>query len=319
MTKKVRALENLDTLGVSLVKRGANRKRFIKKAEGIMDSDTIEILKTILEDVPAENEANAEEIFKTGIDEKAQGAITGLARLMSSFKDVLSPDYIAKAAELAGMEDITKALHRDLPGERQPEAADGTIVRNPGKVTAKSGHKNKDKDKDEDKNKDKPVFKSDDDIPEHMKEQLEKLWKSNEEAIKKAEAAEARSSKLESEALVKSFIAKAEKDLNSVPGKADEIGMLLKSLHDQNPETAAKVESLLKSANSALNESDIFKVYGSSRAGSSTVNTEIEGLAKEMVTKSEKGISYAEAYVKAMDSRPELYNQYLQEHPKQIS
>ena len=59
MTGEINALEELDTLGVSLVKRGANRKKFVKKSEEIMDQNTIEILKTILEDVPAENEANA--------------------------------------------------------------------------------------------------------------------------------------------------------------------------------------------------------------------------------------------------------------------
>lgn len=282
-----------------------------------MDQDTIAILKTILEDVPAENEANAKDIFKSGVDEKAQGAITGLARLMSSFKDVLRPEHIAKAAELAGMEDIIKRSD-EAPGEDKKAAADGSIVEVPGKITVKRKKaKNKDEDGYEEEEMEKSVSKSEE-VPAHIKDQLEQLWKSNAEAVKKAEMAEAKASKLEAEAMTKSLIIKAEKEYSNVPGTASDLGVLLKSLHDQDPETAVKVEALLKSADSALGQSDIFKEYGSSRSGGSTVNSEIDGLAKEMVSKSENSLSYAQAYVKAMDAKPELYSSYLQEHPKQV-
>lgn len=307
---RIYALENLDTLGVSLVKKGANRKRLVAKEEGAMDADTIEVLKTILEDVKAENESNSDEILKS-VDAKAQGAVSGIARLMSAFKDVLTAEHFAKAAELAGMGEVVK----NLPGVDQPCAADGTVVKKKGKVTvaAPAAAENA------------PDagygahMKSFDQLPEDVRAELKKLWKENEETKKKADEAEERSKKLESESMTKSFIRKAEKEYAHVPGQSAEgLGSLLKALHDQNPETAAKVEELLKSAEAVIGKSELFKEYGSSHVGAGGSAAQLEELAKSYIAKGDTKLSYAEAYSKALAENPALYAQYLKENPNQL-
>lgn len=312
MSERINALEQLNTLGVSLVKRGANRKRLVTKAEGTMDADTIEVLKTIIEDVPAENEGRADEILKTS-DEKARGAIAGIARLMSSFKDVLTPEALEKAYELAGVEVQKTAKETNLPGVGQKEAADGTMTKKKGKVTVSTPEKQEDATE-----ASRGVSKSYDHLPEEVRAEMAKLWKSNEEAVAKAEAAETRAKAIESEALLKTYVAKAEKEFAHVPGQqANELGALLKSLHDQNPETASKVEALLKAAEAALGTSEMFRERGSSQSTGGSAQAQLDALAKGLVQKGEEGITYAEAYSQVMKDHPNLYSQYLLENPSQ--
>ncbi len=124
---KINKLTELDTLGVSLVKRGANRKRFaLAKAEEPMDE--IEILKAVLEDdTEFENaEQVAEAIEKAQLSAKAQSAVKGALRLLNAFKDELPEDTLDMLATMAGFPSpSSKTMDEDkqqtTKGEEMPE------------------------------------------------------------------------------------------------------------------------------------------------------------------------------------------------------
>jgi hypothetical protein len=95
-------LHDLKVEEVSLVPKGANRKRFlILKALG-GDAMSDDMLSRIL-DTHVENEWHIDEVLKAqGLSEKATNAVKGALRLLNAFRDELPNDILNTLASLAG-------------------------------------------------------------------------------------------------------------------------------------------------------------------------------------------------------------------------
>lgn len=98
----IKMLSDIETKEVSLVKRGANKKRFaLTKSE---KTNMQEILEAVL-NTEAENEKEVIELFKTaGAVDKGLEASTGLYRLLTSFKDELQGEVVESVLKSAGFE-----------------------------------------------------------------------------------------------------------------------------------------------------------------------------------------------------------------------
>lgn len=296
--KQINKLEKLNTLGVSLVERGANKKKFsITKSEGIMQEADLEILQTILQDFPTDNESEVDEVFKSELPDKALNAIKGALRLIVAHKSMLPLDVMDKVAKLAGYPEMEK---KEMPMDKE-------------KMKEDEDKKKKEMEDMKDKEKDK-MMKSDVDlssIPEDLRSQFESLWKSNQENEKLLkEERELRQTR--------EYIQKAKDLYSHVPSNTEKLGLLLKSAHNYSEDLGNQVEELLKSFSEVVKKSELLKELGSSHAvHSSGAAQELDSLAQGMIQKSDNKMSYSQAYDATMKQRPDLYQKYLSEHPKQ--
>jgi len=167
-------------------------------------------------------------------------------------------------------------------------------------------------------------------LSEEVKAQLLESLKKQAEEVKKAEevkdqAYQARIAKAELEAksakdeiakMVRDnrkaeWIAKAA-DYTHISGTPEDIGTLLMEIEEASPETAEKVETLLKSAEVALKESKLFKELGTSmQADADSAEGKVEVLAKARAEKDSITIEAARGLIWAED--PELYKEYDKE------
>lgn len=273
MAATIRQLGKLQTLEVSLVPKGANKRRFALRKGDTMD----EILKAVLE-LDLDNEEQIDKILKAdGMSDKARAACKAMLKIATGFKDEMPADLMTKLAKLGGYaaEKVAKA--------------DGEI--------------------------------DFDSIPAAVRPQVEALWKSQREASERVAKAEATLKAERDERTTREYIAKAASDYATLPGmKADEIGPVLKALHEASPESAAKLEGVLKGAAEAIKAGELLKQVGRPTSGvSGSAWAEIEKLADLHVAKGDAGTSRAsavDAVLKTADGRA-LYQKYLAEHPAQ--
>lgn len=90
-------LEELKTLGVSLVKNGANKRKFaIAKKEMALD-----VIKSVLE-MEAPNEEMVDKM--EDLSDAARDAVKAAMRALSAFSDEMPDDLMARLSELLGIE-----------------------------------------------------------------------------------------------------------------------------------------------------------------------------------------------------------------------
>jgi hypothetical protein len=300
-------LSNIETAEVSLVTRGANRKRFaLRKEETTMaDQKKKEQLRKALEDMsPA-----------------ARKALVDALRTLANAGEDLPPEITQSLLDAAGIDSPEALLAllgtgdaptdpadspADVPGGSVDPTAQEMSMATPTKSAA-------------------PVTTAKLDPAE-----LEKLQKAektaadaqakNVELQKKLEEGEKARVELEKKItaerdarLNREFIAKAEK-LTHLPTKAEELGPILKELHDKAPEAAAKIEKLLEQANEKAGKVEaLLKEQGHSRQGKeSNALEELNKVAAE-IRKSEPKLTEAAAFDRALKLHPELYEKYNQE------
>jgi hypothetical protein len=286
MTKKdLTALSELKAAEVSLVKRGANKKkRFpIFKEDQMVEE---EILKAVLETEAEGEESLIELLTVEKASDKGVSAAKSALRILQAFKDEMPEGVLNALAKVAGME---KA--QDKPKEEEEMKKEEEVKKEELPEEAQA------------------IFKA-------QEEQIKALKEQNDLVIKQL-----REEKDQRE--LEAWISKAETELTHFPGKSfEEMGKLLKSLHDVNPETAKEQFETMKAASDALKTSDVFKEAGK-RAGVTVKKSaweKIEELAKGLVEKSnDVNFDLEVAIAKVMDSPrgAELYNEYLDEHPQQ--
>lgn len=305
---KINALQGLDTLGVSLVKRGANKRTFaITKSEKQMPT-LVETMQNILKDGSLEKPEAVTAIAKSaGLTDKGAAALEGVAKLMEAFAD--DPALRAAVAKMA--EDNT---------EESRKAKDAKEKEFPPKKGEGKGDGDEDED---DEEKRKAAKKSADALsalPAEVRSQLEGLWKSQEEAVRKAEervaAAEAIVKAERSLRIEREWIAKAEKELTHVPGKKPaELGKLLKSAADADEKMAQTMYESFKAASDAVKKSNMLREFGSNPAGgeSMTAYDAIVAKAQQLVQKGEGSMSLDQAIEKVMKMDPSLYEAYTAE------
>lgn len=125
-------------------------------------------------------------------------------------------------------------------------------------------------------------------------------------AEKRAEAAEA-IAKAEQERRVEAeMIAKAE-SLSMITQDKSELAGLLGTLYKSDPETASKVEQILKAADAQLREAGLFEEFGKSGTG---LNSEVEAAAAE-IRKANPEMTPEQAAAAAYEANPSLYDNEL--------
>ena len=100
-------LRDLQVEEVSLVPRGANRKRFVLlKSASALGGNSVMYDETLLDRVLStdlENEAEIEQVLKAqGLSEKATNAVKGALRLLNAYRDELPGDILNTLAGLVG-------------------------------------------------------------------------------------------------------------------------------------------------------------------------------------------------------------------------
>jgi len=276
-------LKDLTVVEVSLVDFPANRRRFlVTKNEGestVHDEMLALILETDLE--------NGEEVKASleGVSDGAQEALMGALKLFNAHREEVDTEVLKSMLTKAGILDEN------------------------------------DDDADDDDDDATPLMKEDgslnlDDVPEHLRADIEKLWKSTAENEKRADELQEEITKAQEEATKVAFIQKAE--TFTLPAKADELGPVLRAISEKCPDEYSFVEDLLTKASTLIAESDLLEEKGGKGADTTSITdayAKAEKLAEEMVAKSEDGTLTKE---KAIDlvfkANPELSQAYVKEN-----
>jgi len=108
-------LTDVQVKEVSLVRRPANRRKFLLFKEDNVDEELIELLKLALENEDEVDEALA----KAKLSDKAAKAVKGALRLLTAYKDELPKDIIETLAGLAGYGYAEPEKSEDQAGEDQ--------------------------------------------------------------------------------------------------------------------------------------------------------------------------------------------------------
>ena len=282
MEETVNTLIDLDTVEVSLVDRGANQRVFaIRKAEQMND-----IIKDII-DVPLEQETEVvEALVSKELTDDARHGLIGAMRIVQAYKDE------------AGMREALVALATLLDFEK-PEEEETPMAQ---------------EDVEMEKSSEDSINMND--IPDEVRAQVENLWKANEEAVKKAAELEEVLKAERDERLTKEFIAKAAESYGNIPGHtADELGLMVKSLHTHDEEAAKKIEGLLKTVSQVISKSELFVEAGVTvqDQGVKDPLNQLDSLAQKHCSEN-PGVSYAKAYdvVMKSDEGRKLYTEYVQ-------
>lgn len=321
MAKNLTLLTDLGTKEVSLVRRGANRKkRFpVFKSEEDMDEQMHDILEAVIETEAEGEDALIEAFEKQKISDRAMSAAKGALRILNAFKDEPGmKDAVTRLVELAGYP-APKAKAKDEDPCPKPKGAD---------LSAKQK-----KQEEGDEGDGKRVKKSHepgsaaglDALPEEIRGQVETVFKAQDEQIQKAldraEEAEKILKAERDERQRQEFVAKAKDDLSHFPGaSAEELGVMLKGLHDVNPELAEQQMQRMKAASEALKKSEVLGEVG--KAGpddtSGSAWDRVQKAAAGIVEKSDVLMTKEKAIAHILKSNPKLYQEYLDEHPAQI-
>lgn len=321
---EINVLTGLETAKVALVNRGANKKpRFpVWKSEEIDMNEMQEILGAILE-VEAENENKIEEIFKQKLSAKGVNAVKGALRLLNAYKDELPKDVMSKLATLTGgpaVKQEDKKKEETKEQKKKEEEEEAKKQKNKGKDKEKYGYpmaKALDGLDDDLRDKIEPVVKALGDA------RAEEIAKAEEEIQKANERAEeiAKTLKVERDLRqTKEWIAKAETDLSHYPGKSsEELGAELKSLHDHDSKMAESHFETMKTASEAIKKGDLLRQVGSPGGGAAgSAEDKLEQMAQQYVAKSSDGaMTIEKARVAVQEQHPEMYDDYLDEHPEQ--
>lgn len=110
----MKRLSDLEAAEVSLVERGANKRKFLifKNQKGkLMDKELLEQIKKAdpkamkaVEKVLKEYSEKMEEEGKEAMDERTQAALKAAARILTPFKEKIGGELMGKILEAAGME-----------------------------------------------------------------------------------------------------------------------------------------------------------------------------------------------------------------------
>lgn len=338
----ITALTDVETLEVSLVPQGANKKKrfpVLKSAETKMS----DILHAVI-DAPSSEDTKFDQVVKSsalGENPEAAEALKGAMKIINAYSDSISPeDAIGVMAEGFG---VQKGMYEktEEDDEEKAEKEDEEKVEKPGHYDEKGDDEEAEKEDkefeegkesegttiadeeeaekaEEEEEEKEDVEKSLNSLPKNVREQMTALFKSNREAVAKAEKLEKALKVERDERLRKDYIAKAQKDFPYVPGKSpEEVGLMLKSLHSVAPKIAEDVENIFKSVSATIEKTGLLKELGSGMSNggdNASAYGKLDGIAREAVSKS--GVSYAKAFETAMNQNPELYTAYLNEQAK---
>jgi len=304
---------------VSLVPKGANRKRFlVVKQEVSMENN--ELLQTIL-DAELQDEERINEVLKSqGLSEKAINAVKGALRILNAFKDELPKDILNTLASLAGY-GYAPAPTEKAKAKQEEQGGDGEYgaYGEPDKKGKKKALGKEEETEKAGKKYPAPVKKADGTfdlsaVPDELRPTLEVIFKEHEEAVRKAQELEAVLKAEQDRRKVLEFVERA-KQYTHLPINPDEFGPVLKQISESAPEAFQKLEQVLKAADENLRVAGSLKPVGrdSTGTGGNTAWDQICALASQLVEKAEHKLSFEAAVDKVLQSRPDLYRRYLDE------
>ena len=288
------ALTELETVEISLVDKGANRRVFaIRKAE----RNTMEVINAILAAPFEHNDAILERLKKAELSEQAVEALKSAVQILSAFQEEVPGGLMKELMLLSGMakqeeeeeeEEAEKQEEEEEEEEAPPVESDG-------------------EEEDEEEMQKRLAA-----LPKNMRGMVSQLWKSNREAVTKATELEAKIQKAEDEKRLSECTAQAGAELSALPATAQELGSFLKSLDGADKAHAKFVRKLLKSTNEMIATGNI-----TGEIGKTTTGAEMDAIAKaeQMATAmvEKEGITKARALANVWKSNPHLYAEYQQQ------
>lgn len=339
----MKRLFGLKTKEVSLVDKGANKKKFIITKSDQGAPMTKEEITKLMEKMDDKSIAKLEEVVKSlkleeGEDSigkmspKAEAAMKAIGRIMSPFKGDMKKSHMEKLMKEMGMCDDDEEKE-NLSKEEIAMGYMGT----PSKMLSEHGiealNKAKDAFKEHLEKLGYPKYpeqqitqkKAGDDEEEEdeedevskvnkaqeplsaftpeQKTQLESVFKANKDLSTENEKLKGEL-KVERDArITKELVIKAEGFKNL--GKPEDIAAILKSVSEKDPETAKKLEEILASGHKALETSEVFKEYGSRMSGSTgTPDATLDALVNSKLNEIKKSDKHA--------TFAETYDQVLQ-------
>jgi hypothetical protein len=310
-TKEPTELTDLEVDEVSLVKQGANGRRFRILKAGGAPGDYMEELSDILKSDMGIEDQTRDLIEKKApeLSPDAAEAMVGVVKLAQTYAEQLPSDIFDTLAEASGFEKAVK---------KQPLPADGKTPDKPDDEDDEDDDKDQEDDAPQNKKAKKMAKKADkgavekalekiekeediDLLPEDIQKAVRPLWKHNVELAEKIE-------KMEDERLTKEFIAKAA-EFTRLP-KTPEFATVLKSMSQKlDADEFAVVEGVFKASEEALKESGLFAEVGSTIAVAGTPQGKLEAMAKERLTKSDGKLTYEQAMADVTMEHPEIYEE----------
>ncbi len=313
----MKRLHDLEPAEVSLVDKGANKKKFL-----ILKNDSSTIAepedKRMAKDLKqASAEQSPEKINKEHHEEALKVAKAAYSSHIAKLGGRMYPDAVMtqKAADDKEKEDVEKAKKEEMEkaDKEKMEKAEKEKMEKAAIVKAESEKVSK-----QSVEKGTEMEKLDlSSVPKEVRPAVEAIYKSNQELVAKAE-------QIQKELVIErnlrrkgEFVAKAAVYKN-LGISTDDLASTLMTIADASPEAVEKIEKMLATADAQVAKGDLFKEIGSSRASKVGPTWEaIEKAAEGAVAKSGVSISKAEAVTKFLET-PEgsaMYTAYMSEHP----
>ena len=337
----ITALTDLETVEVSLVPAGANLKKRFPIMKRDEDSSMSDILHAVI-DAQTSDESHFDKVAKSAnLSEEAAAAVKGAMKILNAYSDMIPAEQalavvseglgVKKATEFEeGKESEGAKLSDEEEDEEEEEVKElSEMITESEKATEFEEGKesegttiaDEEEDEAEKAKKENPdsLQKSLDALDPAIREQVTALWKSQKEAIAKADKLEKSLAKERDERVRKEFISKAQTEFRFVPGKSpEELGLMLKSLYAMDSQIAKDIEGIFKSVSAMVEKGDLLDELGSSMTGeaaSGSAYSKLDNIAKSRVAKSDE--SYAKAFEKSMRENPVIYTDYLNEQANQ--
>jgi len=140
-------------------------------------------------------------------------------------------------------------------------------------------------------------------VPDEIQKRMDTLEKRNKDL-------EAEIKKAANETKTKEFIAKAA-GFSGLGIKADELGPVLKSMSEVNPEGYAKIEATLLAANEQVLKGALFAETGTGGSGETAITKRVDAMAKDIQKRDNCTIEKARTLV--YKENPTMYKEYLKE------
>ena len=343
----ITALTDLETVEVSLVPAGANLKKRFPIMKRDEENSMSDILHAVI-DAQTSEESHFDSVVKSAeLSEEAAAAVKGAMKILNAYSDVLPTEQaVGLVSKGLGLEKAEEEEVKDDDDEKEVKEDDAEeevkdlseMLEQADKAdeeeeVSKPHGKPHDDDEDakkadEDEDETEKMYGSDEEkkslqkslntLDPDVRDQVTALWKSQKDAIAKADRLEKSLMAERDERLRKEFVTKAHKDFPYVPGKSpEELGLMLKSLHGMDSQIAKDIEGIFKSVSAMVEKGDLLDELGSSmtsNAGGGSAYGKLDSIAKSRVAKS--GESYAKAFESAMRDNPDLYTSYLNEQAK---
>jgi len=300
MSKKTE-LRELETVEVSLVDKGANKRTFaIKKSE----KKEMDVIEAILAAPFEKGDAIMDRLKKAELSEQAVEGIKSAVQILSAFQEEVPANLLKDLMALGGF----SKQEDEEEDEEKPEAAEEAAPdgETPEADEEEEAEKQEDEEEDEEEMQKRLAA-----LPKNMRSMVEQLWKSNKSAITKAEELEAKIKKAEDEKRLSECVAIAKAEFGALPVKADNLGSFIKSLDGMD--NADFVLGLLRSSNEMIAANGLTTEIGKSTSvtNDKTSIAKAERMADALMEK--EGITKAKALANVWKNNPSLYAEYQQE------